>query len=135
MRVFIDTNVWLSARFRSGLCADLIEALLIEGITPMLDERVLAEFERIARDKLMVKGPLLRRSLAFFYRYAQVIPAAAQAADGIPDPDDAWIIASALAARADWFVTGDKALLALGALEGLELIDPRTAYLRLQGLA
>ena len=32
MKVFVDTNVWLSGRFRPGLCADLLEALL-EGLS------------------------------------------------------------------------------------------------------
>jgi predicted nucleic acid-binding protein len=52
----------------------------------------------------------------------------------VPDPDDAWIIAAALNAGADLFVTGDKALLELGAVQGLPIIDPRTAYARLRGL-
>ncbi|MDY0331676.1 MAG: hypothetical protein RBR52_14455 [Thiomonas sp.] len=42
-----------------------------------------------------------------------LLPAAAQPTPGVPDPDDAWIIAAALAARADGFVTGDEALLGL----------------------
>ena len=60
---------------------------------------------------------------------------AEQPSPGIPDPDDAWIIAAALAAGADWSVTGDKALLALGMVENLSIVDPRKAYMKLRGLA
>lgn len=134
MRVFIDTNVWLSGRFRSGLCADLLETLVRLGVPTLLDDRVLNEFERIARVKLKVDEPLLTRTLGFFHQYANVVPAASRPAKGAPDPDDAWSIASALNAGADWFVTGDRALLQRGGIEKLEIIDPRTAYQRLLGL-
>jgi len=55
-------------------------------------------------------------------------------AQGFPDPDDAPILAAALAADAKLFVTGDKALLALGAVDDMAIVDPRTAYERLRGL-
>lgn len=135
MKVFVDTNVWLSGRFRPGLCAELLETLLESDTAILLDARVLDEFLRIARDKLKVDEPLLARTAAFFHQYAVQVPAAATPAAGVPDPDDAWIIAAALAAGADLFVTGDKALLELGAIEGLPIIAPRTAYQRLRGLA
>lgn len=135
MKVFVDTNVWLSGRFRPGLCAELLETLLESDTAILLDARVLDEFLRIARDKLKVDEPLLARTAAFFHQYAVQVPAAATPAAGVPDPDDAWIIAAALDAGADLFVTGDKALLELGAIEGLPIIAPRTAYQRLRGLA
>jgi predicted nucleic acid-binding protein len=62
------------------------------------------------------------------------LPAAEAPAPDIPDPDDAWIIAAALAAGADWFVTGDRPLLALGGVADMPILDPRSAYMRLRGL-
>ena len=134
MKVFVDTNVWVSGRFRPGLCAQLLEALIESGSDILLDERVLDEFMRIARDKLKVDAPLLARAAVFFHQYTAQVPAAGTPTAGIPDPDDAWIIAAALAAGADWFVTGDRALLDLGTVEGLPILSPRTAYERLSGL-
>ncbi|QXP83817.1 putative toxin-antitoxin system toxin component, PIN family [Methylococcus sp. Mc7] len=134
MKIFVDTNVWLSGRFRPGLCAELLEALVGLDATILLDERVLGEFKRIARDKLKVNDVDLARAELFFRDYTVVVPAADDAAEGIPDPDDAWIIAAALSAGADLFVTGDKELLALGVVGGMPVIDPRTAYMRLRWL-
>lgn len=128
MKVFLDTNVWLSARFRPGLCAQLLDALLEAGLIPLLDERVVEEFQRIAAGKLKVEAALLSRTMDFFHRYATVLPAATVPADNVPDPDDAWIVAAALAAGADWFVTGDRALLNLGFAKSTRFISPRTAY-------
>lgn len=48
MKVFIDTNVWLSGRFWPGLCAELLETLVEMDVTILLDDRVLEEFRRIA---------------------------------------------------------------------------------------
>lgn len=134
MKVFIDTNVWLSGRFWPGLCAELLDTLIMLDVTILLDARVLEEFRRIARDKLKVDDSALQQAEVFFHRYAMALPAAEAPAPGIPDPDDAWIIAAALAAGADWFVTGDKALLALDAIASLPILHPREAYRRLRGL-
>lgn len=134
MKVFLDTNIWVSGRFRPGLCAELLDALVEIDATLLLDERVLEEFMRIARDKLKVDEPVLERTAFFFHHYAVVVPSANEPVGGIPDPDDAWILAAALSAQAELFVTGDKPLLALGTVEGLPLVDPRTAYSYVRGL-
>lgn len=136
MKVFVDINVWLAGRFGRGLCADLLDTLASdELLVILLDPRVYAEFRRIARDKFAVDAQTLDEADVFFQRYAVVVAAADQPTPGIPDPDDAWIIGAALAARTDLFVTGDKALLALGTVEEMPMVDPRTAYVRLRGLA
>lgn len=136
MKVFVDTNVWLAGRFGRGLCADLLDILACdERLVIMLDPRVHAEFRRIARDKFAVDAQALAEADIFFHRYAWIVAEVEQPTPGIPDSDDAWIIAAALRACADWFITGDKALLALGVVENLSIVDPRTAYMKLRGLA
>ncbi|GAB4483269.1 MAG: hypothetical protein OHK0018_14890 [Erythrobacter tepidarius] len=100
----------------------------------LADERVLEEFRRIARTKFHVGPDVLAEADVFFDEFVEKIPTAADPTPGVPDPDDAWILASAIAARAELFVTRDKALLDLGSLEGLAIVDPRAAYMRLRGL-
>lgn len=134
MKVFLDTNVWLSARFWPGLCAELLETLLESGMEVLLDERVLEEFRRIAREKLRVDEGTLVRAERFFHLYAAVVPAAGAPVAGVPDADDAWIVAAALAANAHVFVTGDLALLDLGRVGDMPIVTPRQAYQRLRGL-
>lgn len=134
MKVFVDTNVWLSGRFHTGLCARLLDVLIETDAALLLDERVLEEFTRIAQDKFGVEAALLRRALAFFDQYARVVAAASEPLSGIPDPDDAFIIAAALRAEADWFVTGDRELLECAAPAGLDILAPRTAYEKLLSL-
>ena len=43
----------------------------------------------------------------------------------VRDPDDAFVLASALEAQADVLVTGDKDLLVLGDTAGIRIITPR----------
>ena len=134
MRIFVDTNVWLAGRFGRGLCADLLDTLVEESVEILLDERVHAEFLRVGHQKFGVDKRTLDEADIFFQRYAKILPSAKRPISGVPDPDDAWIIAAALAADAQLFVTGDKALLALKRFEEMLIVDPRSTYLRLRGL-
>ena len=81
MRVFLDTNVLVSAFATRGLCADVLR-------------HVLADHQLAASE-----------------------PAR--------DPDDQWVLASAIAGAADLLVTGDKDLLELGGCAPLPILDPR----------
>lgn len=134
MRAFLDTNVWLSARFRPGLCAQLLEMLVEAGAVILLDERVHSEFRWIARDKLHVDESALARADVFFQEYAVIVPAVEHAAPNVSDTEDARIVAAALAAGSTWFVTGDKALLDLSKVEAMSILNPRKAYEHLRGL-
>ncbi len=134
MKVFIDTNVWLSGRFWPGLCAELLDSLIKMDVTVLLDECVHEEFRRFASEKFKVDVITLEQTDVFFNRHAIILPRAEIPMKDVPDPDDAWILAAALAANADWFVTGDKALLEMCHASGMPIVHPRQAYLRLKGL-
>ncbi|EQD38669.1 hypothetical protein B1B_15703, partial [mine drainage metagenome] len=53
----------------------------------------------------------------------------------ITDPDDTPILACALAAKADVFVTGDKALLNLLGVKEMPILSPRQLWQKLSGLS
>jgi len=62
-------------------------------------------------------------------RLLEVIPAQTEAPSlPIRDKDDPWIIACALQASVDGFVTGDAELLTLGKVGGLRIVSPRTCW-------
>lgn len=44
------------------------------------------------------------------------------------DPDDDWILATALSGRADGIVTGDQDLLVLGGFRGIPIVRPADFY-------
>ena len=52
---------------------------------------------------------------------------------GITDPDDEWIVASAVAGSADVLVTGDAALLRVARRSPVPIVDPRGLWDLLRG--
>ncbi len=49
-----------------------------------------------------------------------------------PDPDDDWVIATAIAAQADLIVTGDKPLLGVGSVGAIRIVGVAEALDLLQ---
>ncbi len=127
MKVFLDTNVLVSALATRGLCADLYERLLTEHEV-VIGEPVVAEVLDILQRKFRATGELLIKVEAEL-RLLRVIPAQAVAPSlPIRDVDDPWIIACALQAGVDSFVTGDAELLALKMVNNLPIISPRMCW-------
>lgn len=133
MRVFFDTNVLVSAFLARGLCADLLRLVLTEH-TLVTSEVVLAEL----RDVLSRKGRLPSQqvdAIETFLREHPVAPRPAQTlALGLSDADDEWVLASAVLAQADLFVTGDQGVLACSN-PPLPLVNPRGCWEQLRGAA
>jgi len=65
---------------------------------------------------------------------AHTIVARPAAPSDVPlrDPDDAWVLASALAVGAELLVTGDKDLLSIAERAPLPIVDPRGCWDRLR---
>jgi len=139
MRLFFDTNVWITAFIAHGLCADLVGAALSTHDARRNEVQtcpaMFAEARRLLVNKYCASEAQLAAAQRVFQHIISVPDGTTSIPPDSPDPDDWPIIAAALAAHADLFVTGDKALLALGRIGRLESLDPRTAYQRLRGLA
>ena len=130
MRVFLDTNVLVSALATHGLCADLYERLITEHET-VIGEPVILEVLDILQRKFKATPELLVNVEAEL-RLLEVIPAQPSAPQlPIKDKEDPWIIACALQANVDYFVTGDAELLGLGKAENLPIISPRECWQKL----
>lgn len=137
MRIFPDSNVWVSAFATRGLCYELIRSLLRRhgrgDIEVLLGQPVREEILRILAGKFHATESDLapvRTALDI----AESVPAAPEKPlPAVTDPDDVPIIACALAGRAEIFVTGDQALLAMDSIEGLYILSPRQFWLRLTG--
>lgn len=124
MRVFLDTNVLVSAFATRGLCADVVELVLLEHDL-VLGRHVIQELNKALRSKLKLPAAQARAIVDFVSGEAtqtieQAAPALVQA-----DLADARVVGEALAAKAALFVTGDAALLELGTIENMELVSPR----------
>lgn len=110
MKVFFDTNVLIGAFTTRGLSADLFRLIVAEHEL-LTGEVNLTAFRRVLRERFKV--PPAEIALVEDQLHAHTIVARPAAPSDLPlrDPDDAWVLASALAGGAELVVTGDKDLL------------------------
>lgn len=130
MRVFLDTNVWLSATIFSGLC----EALVLQC----------AEHHSLLSSTLVQQEAhtVLQRKFSHLPHACTLFDAAWHTAELIadhdepPDDNDRRLVNAAAAAGVDLFVTGDKRVLGWQAVvpavareQGtMRIISPRDAW-------
>ena len=127
MKVFFDTNVLISAFAARGLCADLMRLVLAEHEL-QTGEVNLVELRRVLTDRFKASQAQVDR-VEDLLRDHQVIakPDTILAID-VRDQDDAWVLASAVAASTDLLVTGDKDLLTVASQSPVRILTPREAW-------
>ena len=131
MKVFLDTNVLVSAYMARGLCADLLRHILAEHEL-LTGEVNLAELRRVLVERFHAPAALVAAVEAEL-RDNTIIPKPGRpSALPIRDPDDRWVLASAVDGQADLLVTGDKDLLTVADASPIPIVDPRGCWDRLR---
>ena len=134
MRVCLDTNVLVAAIATRGLAADVLRLILAEHDL-LIPEVVLGELRRVLAAKLKLP-PARIDEVEAFLREHEVVPKPARVLEiEVRDRADAWVLASAVAGRADVLVTCDQDLLVLGNRAPLPLLDPRGFWDLVRGAA
>jgi putative PIN family toxin of toxin-antitoxin system len=110
VKVFLDTNVLVSGFATRGLCADVIRLVLAEHEL-VIGEVVVKEVESILHRKIKLPPDFSKEILAFLENQTVQPKPKTAFSIFIRDEGDLWILASALAAKSDVLVTGDKDLL------------------------
>jgi uncharacterized protein len=130
VKVFLDTNVLVSAFVARGLCADLFRYVLAEHEV-LTGEVNVIEFRRILRDKFEATAEQIAAVEDQLRDHTVVPKPAVPSAIRVRDKADEWVLASAIAGAADMLVTGDHDLLAV-ATASLPVLSPRVAWERLR---
>ncbi|MDW8469612.1 MAG: putative toxin-antitoxin system toxin component, PIN family [Burkholderiales bacterium] len=130
MKLFLDTNVLASAFGTRGLCLDLLR-LVLEEHELLVSAPLLDELERVLEEKFGVPPPDRRVARSVLAECEAVATPDPPLALDTPDASDAPLLAAALSAGAEFFVTGDKALLDMKAVEGMRIVSPRQMFERL----
>jgi uncharacterized protein len=125
--VCLDTNVLVAAFATRGLCADVLRAVLTEHDL-ILGEVIMAEFRRVLTTKLKVPEDRIASAVAVFSTVEIVPKPAKPSALPVRDRDDRWVVATAVAARADVLVTGDSDLHAVADEAPLPILTPRAFW-------
>jgi len=133
MRLVLDTNVVVSAFLWDGVPRRLLQiarqnSIALYSSTPLLLELT----EVLARTKFQTKiaaSALSVDELVDLYAELALIVKPVSVPRTAPDPDDDVVIATALAARADFIVTGDKGLMSVHQYKGGRIVSVREALL------
>ena len=131
MRVFLDTNVLVSALTTRGICADLLTAILA-GHQLVLGETVLAELRRVLSKKMKVPRATVVEAEAFLRREAAIVSRGSDPGVAIRDPDDVAVLAEAIEGLADVVVTGDRDFLDIAGDLPIDVLSPRGFWEKLR---
>jgi putative PIN family toxin of toxin-antitoxin system len=124
VRVYLDTNVLVSAFATRGLCADVFRHVLTEHDL-LTGEVNLTELRRVLRRRFRVPVPTVA-AIEELLRAQEIIPKPRKPFSvPVRDPDDVWVLASAIAGKADVLVTGDNDLLELSGKVPIRILDAR----------
>jgi putative PIN family toxin of toxin-antitoxin system len=123
VRVVFDTNVVVAGIVAEGLCREILEIHLPEHeavLSQALWDELLSTLRRkfgLVADDLPI--------LPLYRQHAEWCDPETLSEAVCRDPDDDWVLATALPGRAQAIVTGDTDLLTLGTYSGIEIISPR----------
>ena len=138
MKAFLDTNILLSSAHSDGLCRELLywpSKVLGQDtdnyLTPpngkvhyVTSERVIVELSRNLTRKFR-NSPA--STVTMVREIASLLHIVPEGSTPVPCPDkaDGWILADAVEAKCDYFITGDRIVLGLYSVQGMRIISPR----------
>jgi predicted nucleic acid-binding protein len=137
MKVFLDTNMLISAVHSDGLCRELLfwptdtaeedNAFALPpkvSIEYVISDRVISELSRIFVTKLKYSAAKTAALISNIVTMIPIVPAS-EVTIPCPDESDGWILADAHLAGCEYFVTGDRIVLNLYSVQGMRIISPR----------
>ena len=124
MKIFLDTNVLVSALATRGLCGDVLREVLLSHQL-ILSLPLLSELEEVLREKFGIPSPLIIEFLQILKQDALSSSPSNLPEVDLKDKDDLSLLSSALNGKAELFVTGDQELLHLKKIGNMRIISPR----------
>lgn len=127
MKIFLDTNVLVSAFATRGLSADLLELVSLRHEL-LTGEGVLKEFVRVLRTKLKVPVARCAEAAEAIQSESAFVARDVAPAECTADTADRLVLGEAIAGGADMVVTGDSELLRLGSIGSVRIVSPRQLW-------
>lgn len=131
MLLVCDANVLVSGVFGQHRLeskpGELVRRILRGDVTLVLSEPIVDEFERTLTKPYFVARmdeAVRRDAFAALVGIGRFVSPTRQVRGVATHPEDDLVLAAALSADADFLVTGDKKLQALGIWEGIVILDP-----------
>ncbi len=132
MRLVLDSNVVVSALIARGVPRELFLLGENKEVQLFSSERLLLELAEVLRREKFAHLPVMQRdapeNLTLRYRLATQIVRLDKIERVVrSDPDDDFVIATAVEAEADILVTGDKGVLEHHPHRGIQILRPADA--------
>ena len=131
MKVFLDTNVLVSAVATRGLCADVVREVLASHDL-VVSPQVLTEVRRVLRTKFHASPDAIGDFVRLHEEEAITANPGRLPDVELEDKDDLPVLAAAVAAGADVFVTGDRELIALERVGDVRILSARSFWEKLK---
>ena len=123
MRVFLDTNVWLSAIVFPGLCSELLTEFMESEHELLTSALIHAEMSEVMQRKFS------QHNLAItLFEHLWKEATCVTDIDDPADDADARLVIAAATAGAELFVTGDLRVLAWNTHRSMQIISPRDTW-------
>jgi putative PIN family toxin of toxin-antitoxin system len=124
MRVFLDTNVLVSAVATRGLCADVLREILVSHQL-VVSTPLIAELKRTLHTKIGIPQEIISDFVELLAQDSILTEDTKLTNIDINDKDDILILSTALNGNAELFVAGDNELLELGKIKSMHILSPR----------
>ena len=123
MRVVLDTNVLIAAFIARGVCAELLEHCVLHHVV-VLSDQILDELREHLVGKFKYDQQHADDAMNLLRSQMEIITPQPLKQFVCRDPDDDWVLATAISGSAACVVTGDKDLLVLESHEGIAIVTP-----------
>lgn len=131
IRAVLDANIIISALLiQSGISARVVAAAYAVVFRCFASDAIVHEVLRtVTSVRIQRKYPIGAAEIDRVHRFlesdAVLVPITATVQGVATHPEDDLILATAVSAQADYLVTGDRQLLALGQYRGVRIVTPR----------
>lgn len=123
MRLVLDTNVLIAAFISHGVCNELLEHCVLNHKV-VLSEFILHELKEKLTGKFKFTAREVNAAVRLVKSQSVIVSTSPLASPICRDPDDDNIIATAMAGQCVCIITGDKDLLDLDAVSGIQMLSP-----------
>jgi len=124
LRVYLDTNVIVSAFATRGLSSEVFKIVLAEHQL-VLSTIILEELQKVLTEKIKLPSSQIKEITDFLKNFEVISDYDVNESLRLRDSDDIPILSAALAGQVEILVTGDKDLLVVSERYGLRIVTPR----------
>ena len=125
IKAVLDTNVFVSSVFWLGNPHRIIELAIDRKIEVYTSTEILAELEKVLNRDFHENHKFIERQIALILEFAKIVRPFDKVNVVKADYDDNKIIECALAAKADFIVSGDSHLYDLKVIVGIKIVKPK----------